>query len=63
MRNGRAGIRLPSSSGVSGCGRRQPEAAGRFARGDTIKEITHDLRITEGPVRLAERLGGFVGDL
>ena len=27
------------------------EAAGRFARGDTIKEIAHDLRVTEGSVR------------
>jgi DNA-binding NarL/FixJ family response regulator len=26
-------------------------AAGRFARGDTIKEIAHDLRVTEGSVR------------
>jgi transposase len=27
------------------------EAAGRFARGDTIKEIARDLRVTEGSVR------------
>jgi transposase len=27
------------------------EAAGRFARGDKIKEIPHDLRVTEGSVR------------
>ena len=27
------------------------EAAGRFARGGTIKEIAHDLRVTEGSVR------------
>ncbi len=27
------------------------EAADRFARDDTIKEIAHDLRVTEGPVR------------
>ena len=27
------------------------EAAGRFARGDAIKEIARDLRVTEGPVR------------
>ena len=27
------------------------EAAGRFARGDTISEIAHDLRVTEGSVR------------
>ena len=27
------------------------EAAGRFARGDTIDEIAHDLRVTEGSVR------------
>ena len=27
------------------------EAAGRFARGDTITEIAHDLRVTEGSVR------------
>jgi putative transposase len=31
------------------------EAAGRFARGDTIKEIAHDLRVTEGPVRRWQR--------
>jgi transposase len=27
------------------------EAAGRFVRGDAIKEIAHDLRVTEGSVR------------
>src|SRR5439155_317229 len=27
------------------------EAAGRFARGDAISEIAHDLRVTEGSVR------------
>ena len=27
------------------------EAAGRFARGDTINEIARDLRVTEGSVR------------
>ena len=27
------------------------EAAGRFARGDRISEIAHDLRVTEGSVR------------
>ena len=27
------------------------QAAGRFARGDTIKEIAQDLRVTEGSVR------------
>src|SRR6266567_2542551 len=27
------------------------EAAGRFARDDTIREIAHGLRVTEGPVR------------
>jgi hypothetical protein len=27
------------------------EAAGRFARGDTITEIARDLRVTEGSVR------------
>ena len=27
------------------------EAAGRFARGDEIGEIAHDLRVTEGSVR------------
>ena len=27
------------------------EAAGRFARGDTIKEVAHGLRVTEGSVR------------
>ena len=27
------------------------EAAGRFARGDGISEIAHDLRVTEGSVR------------
>ena len=27
------------------------EAAGRFARGDAIGEIAHDLRVTEGSVR------------
>src|SRR6201989_2455960 len=27
------------------------EAAGRFARGDAINEIAHDLRVTEGSVR------------
>jgi Winged helix-turn helix len=27
------------------------EAADRFARDGTIKEIAHDLRVTEGPVR------------
>jgi transposase len=27
------------------------QAAGRFARGDTIKEIARDLRVTEGSVR------------
>jgi transposase len=27
------------------------DAAGRFARGDTISEIAHHLRVTEGPVR------------
>jgi transposase len=27
------------------------EAAGRFARGDTINEIAHDLRVTPGSVR------------
>ena len=42
MRNG-AGRRLPGSSG------RGPP--GGFACGDTIKEIAHDLRVTEGPVR------------
>jgi hypothetical protein len=42
MRNG-AGRRLPGSSGRG--------AAGRFARGNTIKEIAHDLRVTEGSVR------------
>ena len=37
------------------------EAAGRFARGDTIVEIARDLRVTEGSVRrwrLAWRNGG-----
>src|SRR6201989_555714 len=27
------------------------EAAGRFARGDAISQIAHDLRVTEGSVR------------
>ena len=27
------------------------EAAGRFARGDVISQIAHDLRVTEGSVR------------
>jgi transposase-like protein len=27
------------------------EAAGRFAHGDAISEIAHDLRVTEGSVR------------
>jgi putative transposase len=27
------------------------EAAGRFARGDTISEIAHELRVIEGSVR------------
>jgi len=27
------------------------EAAGRFARGDSVREIAADLRVTEGPVR------------
>ena len=47
MRNG-AGTRPPSSSGVKGCGWWQP---GRFARGDKISEIAHDLRVTPGSVR------------
>jgi putative transposase len=47
MRNG-AGIRPLSSSGGE---RLRLEAAGRFARGDTINEIARDLRVTEGSVR------------
>ena len=43
-----AGTRPPSSSGVSGCGWK---AGGRFARGESITEIAHDLRVTEGSVR------------
>ena len=27
------------------------QAAGRFARGDTVRKIAHDLRVTEGSVR------------
>src|ERR1700750_1265380 len=40
------------------------EAAGRFARGDEISQIAHDLRVTEGSVRrwqLAWRDGGAEG--
>jgi putative transposase len=32
------------------------EAAGRFTRGDTIKEIAHDVRVTEGSVRRRNRV-------
>ena len=31
------------------------EAAGRFARGDAISQIAHDLRVTEGSVRRWQR--------
>ena len=34
------------------------EAAGRFARGDGIKEIAHDLRVTEGRCGGGTRPGG-----
>ena len=39
------------------------EAAGRFARGDAIGEIAHDLRVTEGSVRRWQRAwqGGGAG--
>ncbi len=47
MRNG-AGTRPPSSSGGNGCGLR---AAERFACGDGINEIAHDLRVMPGSVR------------
>ena len=47
-----AGIRPPSSSGGSGW---RLEAAERFARGDGIGEIAHDLRVTEGSVRRWQR--------
>jgi transposase len=33
------------------------QAAGRFARGDTIKEIARDLRVSEGSVRRWHRVG------
>ena len=49
MRYGqRAGIHLPSSSGVSGL---RLEAAGRFAAGGRVSEIARDLRVTPGSVR------------
>ena len=32
-------------------GRLRLEAAGRFARGEAISEIAHDLRVTKGSVR------------
>ena len=47
MRNG-AGTPPPGSSGVKGL---RLEAAGRFARGDKVSEIAHDLRGTPGSVR------------
>src|SRR5271154_4569271 len=46
MRNG-AGTHPLSSGGVSGCGW-SPQG---FARGDTINEIAHDLRVTPGSAR------------
>ena len=38
------------------------EAAGRFARGDTIGEIARDLRVTEGSVRRWHRAWQDGGD-
>ena len=38
------------------------EAAGRFARGDTISEIARDLRVTEGSVRRWHRAWRDGGD-
>ena len=31
------------------------QAAGRFARGDMVREISRDLRVTEGPARRRHR--------
>jgi transposase len=41
------------------------QAAGRFARGDAISQIAHDLRVTEGSVRRWHRAwrGGGTGAL
>jgi len=44
MRYAQRGGRCPT-------GRQRLVAAGRFARGDTIKEIAHDVRVTEGSAR------------
>ena len=47
MRNG-AGIRSAEQQWRE---RLRPEAAGRFAHGDGINEIAHDLRVAPGSVR------------
>jgi hypothetical protein len=44
-------MRYAQRGGQAPAGQQRPGAAGRFARGNTIKEIAHDLRVTEGSVR------------
>jgi len=45
------GYAICATGGQTPAEQQRPGAAGRFARGATIKEIAHGLRVTEGSVR------------